>query len=103
VILTGGSGAPIDFFRRRRRQLNAGVVSGDVEFVVLGLPVFFYNNLSSMDTIYGAGADGAAGAVFRDTVCNYYSTKTAHVQAEDKCTTKANLRIHVQTSDQLLF
>jgi len=24
VILTGGSGAPIDLFRRRRRQLNAG-------------------------------------------------------------------------------
>jgi len=36
-------------------------------------------------------------------VRNYYSTKTAHVQVKQKNTTKANLRIRIQTSDQSLF
>jgi len=36
-------------------------------------------------------------------VRNYYSMKTAHVQTEDKYTTKANLRIRIQMSDQSSF
>jgi len=36
-------------------------------------------------------------------VRNYYSTKTAELQAEHKYTTKANLCIRVQTSDQSVF
>jgi len=34
---------------------------------------------------------------------NYYSTTTADLQAKHKYTTKANLCIDVQTSDQSLF
>ena len=37
------------------------------------------------------------------TVLNQYGTKTAHVQAEDKYTTKANLHFRIHTSDQYLF
>jgi len=33
----------------------------------------------------------------------YYSTKTADLQAEHKYTTKANLCIHLQTSDPSVF
>jgi len=36
-------------------------------------------------------------------VRNYCSTKTTHLQAEHKYTTKANLCIHLQTSDHSCF
>jgi len=36
-------------------------------------------------------------------VCNYCSTKTTDLQAEQKYTTKANLCIGVQTSDHSVF
>jgi len=36
-------------------------------------------------------------------VCNYCSTKTTQLQAENKYITKSNLYIHLQTLDQSFF
>jgi len=46
---------------------------------------------------------GARAKKYLAVVRNYYSTKTTHLQAEHKYTTKANLCIRVQMSDDSMF